>query len=123
MGRRDQWKQVQDGMFGEVATARTTEERETVPDTPCGLCKNFSENAFASDGRGFCKKLKVGSDIKLDPPKYVTDGEAGYSTLFNRDAAKCIYFERMEMVDTDGHEVADPQYRRVQRQMEKVTKK
>lgn len=120
MGRRDQWKQVQDGMFGEVTSKRSVEEREAMPDVMCGLCKNFSENAYASDGRGYCKKLKVGSDIKADPPVLVNEGDAGYSTMFNRDASRCPHFDKMEMVDTDGNEVADPQYRRVQRQFEKA---
>ncbi|MFP4475662.1 MAG: hypothetical protein ACLFOY_08865 [Desulfatibacillaceae bacterium] len=123
MGRRDQWKQVQDGMFGDVSKARTNEERENVPDVACGLCMNFSENAYASDGRGFCRKLKVGSDIKVNPPVYVLEGDVGYSTMFNRDAANCQSYERNEQIDTDGYEVADPQYRRVQRQMEKHAKK
>ncbi len=122
MGRRDQWQQVQNGMFGETSKARTVEERETVPDTPCGLCTNFSENAYASDGRGFCKALKVGSDIKADPPVYVTQGDAGLTVLFNTDAARCSHFNKMKMVDTDGTEVADPNWRRAQRQMEKKVK-
>lgn len=122
MGRRDQWKQVQNGMFGDVSKARSTEERERVPDTACGFCQNFSENAYASDGRGYCRKLKVGSDIKATPPVFVTDGDVGYSTLFNRDASGCTWFVRNEIIDTDGHEVADPQYRRAQRQMERLKK-
>lgn len=109
-------------MFGDLTRARTVEERETVPDVACGLCMNFSENAYASDGRGFCKKLKVGSDIKAKPPVYVMEGEAGFSTLFNTDASGCEHFKKMKMVDTDGNEVADPNWRRVQRQMEKKVK-
>ena len=95
---------------------------ENVPDIACGFCKNFSENAYASDGRGYCKKLKVGSNIKSNPPLYVLEGEAGLTTLFNADAANCAHFDKMDIVDTDGNEVSDPQYRRVQRQMEKKMK-
>ncbi len=122
MSRRKQWKQVANGMLGEVSKARSIEERETVPDMACGFCKNFSENAYASDGRGFCKELKVGSDIKAEPPVYVMEGQAGLTTLFNSDAARCKFYDRMEIIDTDGSEVADPSYRRVQRQMEKAVK-
>ncbi|MBU2490390.1 MAG: hypothetical protein KKA60_13450 [Proteobacteria bacterium] len=122
MGRRDQWKQVQNGMFTEVTSQRSVEDRETVPDVACGFCKNFSENAYASDGRGYCKQLKVGSNIKTDPPVYVMEGDAGLTVLFNAEAAGCKFFDRMDFVDTDGHEVADPSYRRVQRQMEKKVK-
>lgn len=122
MGRRDQWRQVQGAMFGEVTKARTVEEREKVPDRACGLCRNFAENAYASDGRGLCKLLKVGSDIAAEPPLFVMDGEVGYPTMFNADGARCTRFEAMDFVDTDGTEVADPSYRRVQRQMEKKGK-
>lgn len=122
MSRRNQWKQVKDGMLGGVSKARSVEDREKVPETACGFCKNFSENAYASDGRGFCKKLKVGSDISKPEPVYIEEGQAGLTTLFNTDASKCKYYERMEIIDTDGNEVADPAFRRVQRQMEKAVK-
>ncbi|MBI5843126.1 MAG: hypothetical protein HZB23_00480 [Deltaproteobacteria bacterium] len=118
MGRRDQWKQVQDSMYGEVTRARSVEERENVPATACGFCKNFAENAYASDGRGLCKILKMGSNILSAQPVFVTEGEVGHPTMFNTEAARCTYFERMDFIDTDGNEVADPSYRRVQRQME-----
>jgi len=118
MGRRDQWKQVQDSMYGEVTKARSVEERENVPDTACGFCRNFAENAYASDGRGLCKVLKMGSNIAAAPPVFVTEGEVGLPTMFNTEAARCTHFERMDFIDTDGNEVADPSYRRVQRQME-----
>ena len=122
MSRRSQWKQVANGMLGDVSKARTMEERENVPEKACGFCKNFSENAYASDGRGYCKKLKVGSDIKVEPPVYVMEGQASLTVLFNVDGSKCDYFIRQELIDTDGSEVNDPSYRRVQRQMEKAVK-
>ncbi len=118
MGRRDEWKQVQNSMYGEITKARSVEEREKVPDAACGLCKNFAENAYASDGRGLCKILKVGSNIAADPPVFVTAGEVGLPTMFNTDAAACAHYAKMDFIDTDGTEVADPGYRRVQRQME-----
>jgi len=106
-------------MFGETGKKKSFEEREKVPDIACGLCKNFSENAYASDGRGVCKMLKTGSDISVDPPRYVMEGDAGQITFFNTEASKCGHFSRMELIDRDGTECADPAFRRVQRQMEK----
>lgn len=122
MSRRSQWKQVANGMLGDVSKARSVEERENVPEKACGFCKNFSENAYASDGRGYCRKLKVGSDIKVNPPVYVMEGQASLTVLFNSDGAGCEYFNRQDLIDTDGNEVNDPSYRRVQRQMEKAIK-
>lgn len=117
MSRRNQWKEMREDVLGK---AKTVEERETIPEIACTFCKNFSENAYASDGRGTCKVLKVGSNILADPPVLVTDGKNGYITYFNRDASKCPHFEKMEFIDKDGNECADPQYRRAQRQMEKA---
>ena len=122
MGRRDQWREVQGAMFGEVTKPRTVEEREKVPDKACGLCRNFAENAYASDGRGLCKILKVGSDIAKSPPVLILVGEVGFPTMFNSDGAMCVHFGPMDFIDTDGTEVADPSFRRVQRQMEKKGK-
>jgi len=120
--RRDQWKEIQQNMFGEATRARSVEERETVPDRACGVCRNFSENAYASDGRGSCRVLKSGSDIAAEPPVYVLEGETGLISFFNRDAARCGHFERMTLIDRDGSECADPAFLRWQRQMEKAGK-
>ncbi len=120
MSRRDQWGQVKDSMFEQSTTKKSVEEREKIPEKACALCKNFSENAYASDGRGACRILKMGSNVTVDPPVYVMNGEAGYITFFNVDGFRCSHFVRMEMIDKDGYECADPAYRRVQRQMEKV---
>jgi len=122
MSRRDQWKQVQQNMFGEATRARSVEEREHVPDQACGLCSNFSENAYASDGRGSCRLLKMGSDIDRDPPTLITEGDTGMVSFFNKNAARCAHFTRMAFIDKDGNECADPQFRRMQRQMEKAGK-
>ena len=119
MGRRDQWKQASNKMFGEITKKKSFEEREKVPDIACGLCRNFSENAYASDGRGVCKILKIGSDISVEPPVYVLEGDTGLITFFNTDASKCGHFSKMGMIDKDGTECADPAFRRAQRQMEK----
>ena len=118
MGRRDQWKQASNKMFGESTKKRSFEEREEVPDVACGLCKRFSENAYGSDGRGVCKTLMIGSDISVDPPTYVLEGDTGLITFFNTEASKCSQFSRMELIDKDGSECADPAFRRAQRQME-----
>ncbi|MEW6439325.1 MAG: hypothetical protein AB1640_00170 [bacterium] len=122
MSRRDQWKQAADKMIGEVTKAKTFEEQERVPDRPCGVCQGFSESAYTSGGGGTCKFLKMGSDISVDPPVYVNEGEAGLIVFFNTDGSKCRHFSRMEMIDRDGTECADPVFRRMQRQMEKVGK-
>jgi len=122
MSRRDQWKEVQQNMFGEATRARSVEERERIPDQACGFCKNFSENAYASDGRGSCRVLKIGSDIGADPPVYVTEGETGYVSFIGKDAHRCRHFTKMDLIDRDGSECADPAYRRMQRQMDKAGK-
>lgn len=89
-----------------------------VPEKACGMCKNFSESAWSSDGRGTCKVLKQGSDIFSDPPVYQLEGKNGYMVRSLADAAKCKYFEKMRFIDKDGHECSDPQFRRSQRQFQ-----
>jgi hypothetical protein len=106
-------------MFGEIGKKKSFEEREKIPDIACGVCKNFSENAYSSDGRGVCKILKTGSDISKDPPVYVQEGDAGVIMFFDADASRCRHFSKMELIDKDGTECADPAFRRAQRQMEK----
>lgn len=120
MSRRDEWSKVKESVFDQTTQARSVEEREKIPDLACGLCKNYSENAYASDGRGSCKILKSGSDISKEPPLYVLEGEAGFVAMFNMDSSKCAHFIRMELIDKDGGECADPAFRRAMRQMEKL---
>lgn len=120
MSRRDEWKQVKDSMFEGATTTKSVEERETVPVKACGVCTHFSENAYASDGRGSCKVLRIGSDITAEPPVYVTQGDTGMISFFNRDASRCEHFTKMALIDKDGYECADPAYRRAHRQMEKL---
>lgn len=120
--RREEWNQVRNSMASDFSTAKGVEGREIVPDKACGKCKNFSESAYASDGRGSCRVLKIGSNFLVGPPIFVLDGETGLMCMFNMDASRCEYYERMEFIDTDGTECADPQFRRAQRQMEKLPK-
>ena len=116
MSRRNQWKQMKDNMFGQASQAKTVQQRESIPEKACSLCRFFSENAYASDGRGSCKKIKMGSEIQKDPPVILTDGDTGLVTFFNTDAKNCPHFSRLAMIDKDGSECADPKYRRAQRQ-------
>jgi hypothetical protein len=48
------------------------------------------------------------------------EGETGMVGFFNTDAHRCNHFVRMDLIDKDGNECADPAYRRAQRQMEKL---
>ena len=120
--RGGEWAQMRDTMAKNRSTPKGVEGREHVPEVACGKCKKFSENAYGSDGSGYCIVLKMGSDIDKDPPLYIMEGEASLMTMFNMDTAKCKYFDKMEFIDTDATECADPHYRRTQRQMEKFQK-
>ncbi|MDD5170686.1 MAG: hypothetical protein PHN75_17860 [Syntrophales bacterium] len=122
MAQDDKWKQALSVAMSAGRRATGVEEREKVPEISCGICKNFSEVAFSSDGRGTCRILKAGSDISLVKPVYVLEGDVSFFIKFNTDGARCERFERMEIIDTDGSECADPAYRRSQRQMEKIVK-
>ena len=95
---------------------KTVEEREYMPDKPCGKCKKFFHVAA---GRGHCTELKAGSDILEDPPVYNTDSEFHYRTSFNRDGGKCKFYDEMELIDTDISQSNDPMFSRHQRQMQK----
>jgi len=120
MSRREKWNQAREALMGRKSTG--VDEREAVPEICCGKCQNWSENAYGSDGRGTCKILKIGSNLEATPPVYVLEGDAGLITFFNMDTSKCSHFVKMELIDTDGTECADPQYRRAMRQMEKQQK-
>ncbi len=120
MSRREQWKQISNKMMGELTKPKSFEERERVPDKACGVCQNFSENAYASDGRGTCRVLRAGSNLDGEHPVYVTEGETALITFFNTDGARCSRFAKMEIIDKDATECADPAFRRAQRQMEKL---
>jgi len=98
---------------------KTVEQRENISDNACGLCRNFSENAYESDGRGSCRVLKLGSDISRNPPVLVTEGDVGLILFFDTDGASCPHFTKQEFIDKDGGETSDPVYRRAHRQLEK----
>ena len=119
--RRGDWEQLRQGLTS--GGSKGVEERETVPDKACGKCKNFYEQTYASDGRGFCNILKIGSNIKAESPVFVLEGEVNLMCMFNMDASKCKHYDLMELIDTDGYECSDPKFRRSQRQMEKTIKK
>ncbi len=116
MARRDKMKAALSGMYAQSLKPHTD---EGIADQICGKCKNFSENAWASDGRGTCNILKLGSDIGSDPPVFVVDEGDGLLTMTLGDATKCKYFKKMSMMDTDNTECSDPVHRRSIRQMQK----
>lgn len=87
-------------------------------DKLCGTCENYFESSWSSDGRGSCKQLKLGSDITVHPPVYVTEGKEGYLTRTLTDASSCAHFQKMKMIDKDGYECSDPRYRRSIRQFQ-----
>jgi hypothetical protein len=120
--RGGEWGQMAEAMAKNTSAKKGVEGREHVPDVACGKCKKFSENAYSSDGRGFCAVLKMGSSIDKNPPVYIKEGEAAFMVIFNMDAAKCNFYEEMAVIDTDATECADPHYRRTQRQMEQFRK-
>ncbi len=95
---------------------RSVEEREHMPDKPCGKCTNFYQSTA---GSAHCNILYSGSDIEKDPPVYKLEGELHYSTIFNMDAKRCKYYEKMKIIDTDISQSSDPMYSRHQRQMQK----
>lgn len=104
-------------MMGYLSKPKGVDQRETVPEICCGKCKNFSERAYVSDGSGFCGVLREGSDIEKG--KYISEGKAALMVFFNMEASKCKYFERLELIDTDVTECADPFFQRAARQMAK----
>jgi hypothetical protein len=97
-------------------TAPKSEQK--LPEKICGLCKNFREIAYTGEGKGFCKVLKAGSNICVDPAVFVLEGENGYLSMNLDDAKNCRYYEKMEFIDKDGTECNDPMYRRSMRQMQ-----
>lgn len=114
---KDQWEILKEQFLQAAIGRRGIEEREKVPEKACGKCKHFSEKAYSSDGSGYCRILKAGSDITADPPVYVTEGDVAYVVAFNTDASKCKYYEELEFIDHDARETADPFHRRVVRQL------
>ncbi len=117
--QRNEWEEMREQLTGKMYKDRGVEGRENIPEKACGKCANFSENAWASDGRGFCGVVKRDSDFTKDPPMILTEGDTGLMVSFSMNAVKCPHFLKMDMIDTDGTEVSDPKYQRAQRQMSK----
>jgi hypothetical protein len=116
MSREDYAKAT--GVFGQKPGGDwKQEDLEKIPDQPCGLCKQYMESAYSSDGRGSCKILKEGSDITSNPPVFILDGKNGYMLRILSDAARCKYYQRNEFIDKDGYECSDPVFRRFIRQL------
>jgi hypothetical protein len=115
--RRQEWESMRGQLTGTLGKGKGLEGRENIPERACGKCTNFSENVWTSDGRGFCGVIKAGSNLALEPPLIITEGDAGMMVVFNMDAVKCPKYNQMEFIDTDGNECSDPKYRRSHRQM------
>ncbi|MFO7557221.1 MAG: hypothetical protein R6X10_00190 [Desulfobacterales bacterium] len=117
MSRRDNKRQAYGGMI-----VPRKQSEDSAPKGPgqkvCGTCKNYSESSWASDGRGSCNYLKLGSNITSAPPVYELEGKEGYLTMTLSDASNCKYYEKMKLIDKDGYECSDPQYRRTIRQLQ-----
>ena len=117
--RKSEWASAREDFLGAVEKPMSVEEREHMPEKACGKCKHFFASSVLGTAGGQCLKLKTGSNIKVDPPKFVTDGEANMQTDVRTDASKCTYYDEMELVDTDIAEAFDPRYSRHQRQVMK----
>ncbi len=114
--RREKAKQALAGVFKQQVAPKTEEK---IADMVCGQCTKYSENSWASDGRGTCSVLSTGTNIDVDPAVYVLDGDIPLITMTLTDAKYCKYYDRMKMIDSDNTEVSDPKYRRSTRQMQK----
>jgi len=114
---RDEYAKAS-GAFGlQPGGAGKLDETEKIPDQPCGLCRQYMESAWSSDGRGSCKVLKEGSDITADPPVFFLEGKNGYMLRILTDSSRCRYYERNDFIDKDGYECSDPVFRRFIRQL------
>jgi len=114
--RQSEWSEAREDFLGAVEKPMSVEEREHMPEKACGKCKHFFASSELGTAGGQCLVLKTGSNIKTDPPKFVTEGELNMQTDVRREAARCKYYEEMELVDTDISEAFDPRYSRHQRQ-------
>ena len=100
---------------------KSVEERDKLPDKACGNCKHFLLNPYSSSGgSGNCETLRFGSDLTANPPVFKAEGENAFQTYLTMEASKCKYYEKMEFIDTDETECADPRFRRAHRQMKKA---
>ncbi len=118
MGRKKtSWDDAKNMMLSDTQKTRTMAERESVPDVACGRCANWFQNS--SGINGICNVLKVGSDLKVDPPVFVTEGTVSLCPLFDMDSSKCTYFKKMAIMSSDISESSDPMATRHQRQLQK----
>jgi hypothetical protein len=113
--RREKAKQAMAAVFKQQTTPKTEDK---MADKICGKCKKYAENSWASDGRGTCSVLSIGSDIDTDPAVYVTDGDMPFITMTLTDAKYCKHYDEMTMIDSDNTEVSDPKFKRSIRQMQ-----
>lgn len=118
MSKRDQKRQAYTNML--IPEKKENAGADRIGQKICGTCKNYMESSWSSDGRGSCKLLKAGSNIKNSPPVYVLDDKEGYLTKTLSDASACQYYDRMKMIDKDGYECSDPVYRRSMRQFQQT---
>lgn len=117
MSRRDKMRKAFSNVLGQHEIQKDVKNVDPNTQKICGTCNNFSENAYSSDGRGTCKVLKMGSDIKTSPPEFVLEGKGGFNTRTLSIAEECSYYDKMNYIDKDGYECSDPQYRRSMRQL------
>ena len=116
MSRREKMRQAYTSVLQQNEIQKDLSQVDPDKQKICGTCKNFLENAYSSDGRGTCKSLKLGSDIKKTPPVYVLEGKSGYNTRTLSSAENCEYHDKMAYIDKNGYECSDPQFRRSMRQ-------
>ena len=115
--KKGEWEEARAAFLGIQGKERSVEEREHMPAKACGKCKHFYLASILGVTGGDCLKLKTGSNISVDPPVFVLEGDTNLQTEIRMDAGRCSYFEQMEIVDKDISEAFDPRYSRYQRQM------
>jgi len=118
MSRRDQKRQAYSSML--IPDKKEDTGIKRVGQKICGTCKNYMESSWSNDGRGSCSFLKMGSNIKTNPPVYMFEEKEGYLTKTLSDASACKYYDKMKMIDKDGYECSDPIYRRSMRQLQQT---
>lgn len=114
--KKGEWEQAKQTFLNISERPKSYEERETVPPTSCGNCKNFWASSQLGSSGGVCTVLKAGSDITRDPPVFVLEGEANQQSDVMMDASRCRYHAPLDLVDTDIAEAYDGRYSRHQRQ-------
>ena len=100
MSRRSKWKNARDAMMSPFAQTKGVHKqgnsaRSMLRKVPAMVGKHVRIRRQ----RGRCSVLKMGSDLKSDPPAFVLDGDTGLITFFNMDTSVCTHFQRMEVID------------------------